>query len=56
MLHNQRHQSFNLVVSAGNELTLTQADYVSFAVAQEETRVIAMFTETVRDAPTLSEA
>ncbi|CAN5199988.1 acetate--CoA ligase family protein [soil metagenome] len=56
MLHNQRHQSFNLVISAGNELTLTQGDYVSYAVAQEETRVVAMFTETVRDRTALSEA
>ena len=55
MLHNQRHQSFNLVVSAGNELTLTQADYVEYALAQPETRVVAMFTETVRDSHTMSE-
>ncbi len=55
MLHNQRHQSFNLVVSTGNELTLTQADYVEYALAQPETRVVAMFTETVRDARKMSQ-
>jgi acyl-CoA synthetase (NDP forming) len=56
MLHNRRHQRFNLVVSAGNELTLTQADYVDYAASQSETRVIAMFTETVRDRVGLSAA
>lgn len=55
MLHNQRHQTFNLVVSTGNELTLTQADYVEFALAQEDTRVVAMFTETVRDSQKMSQ-
>ncbi|MBA3360451.1 MAG: acetate--CoA ligase family protein [Acidimicrobiia bacterium] len=54
MLHNHRHQTFNLVVSAGNELTLTQADYANYALDQEETRVIAMFTEAVRDREALS--
>jgi acetate---CoA ligase (ADP-forming) len=49
MLHNQRGTEFDLVVSAGEELTHTVADYVRYALERETTRVIALFLETVRD-------
>ena len=44
-----RHRH-NLCVSAGQELTVTAADYIDYALDQESTRVIALFLETVRDA------
>ncbi len=43
-----RHRH-NLCVSAGQELTVTAADYMDYALEQESTRVIALFLETVRD-------
>ncbi len=43
-----RHRH-NLCVSAGQELTVTAADYIDYALDQESTRVIALFLETVRD-------
>ena len=42
----QRH---NLCVSAGQELTVTAADYMDYALEQESTRVLALFLEAVRD-------
>ncbi len=44
-----RHRH-NLCVSAGQELTVTAADYIDYALDKESTRVIALFLETVRDA------
>lgn len=49
LLHNDRRLRFNLAISAGQELTTTVADYISYAVEQETTRVIAVFLEAVRD-------
>ncbi len=43
-----RHRH-NLCVSAGQELTVTAADYIDYALDKESTRVIALFLETVRD-------
>ena len=43
-----RHRH-NLCVSAGQELTVTAADYLDYALEQESTRAIALFLETVRD-------
>jgi acyl-CoA synthetase (NDP forming) len=43
-----RHRH-NLCVSAGQELTVTAADYIDYALELESTRVIALFLETVRD-------
>jgi acyl-CoA synthetase (NDP forming) len=43
-----RHRH-NLCVSAGQELTVTAADYMDYALEQESTRVVALFLETVRD-------
>jgi len=49
MAHNDRNLSFNLVVSAGQELTTTAADYLNYALELETTRAIGLFLETVRD-------
>ncbi len=49
LAHNDPRFQFNLAVSAGQELATTVADYLDYAVAQPETRVIGLFIETVRD-------
>jgi acetate---CoA ligase (ADP-forming) len=49
LLHNDRGLTFNLAVSAGQELTTTVADYIAYAAAQPSTGLIALFLETVRD-------
>jgi acetate---CoA ligase (ADP-forming) len=49
LLHNRRGTEFDLVVSAGEELTHTVADYARYALDRERTRIIALFLETVRD-------
>jgi acyl-CoA synthetase (NDP forming) len=51
-LQNQRGVAFNYIVSPGNEMVTTVADYMQFALADESTRVIGLFLETVRDADT----
>ncbi len=43
-----RHRH-NLCVSSGQELTVTVADYMDYALDQSSTKVIALFLETVRD-------
>ena len=40
---------YNLAVSSGQELTVTLADYMDFALVQPTTRVIGLFMETARD-------
>jgi len=49
MLHNDRGLSFNLVVSSGQELVTTAADYMAYALGLESTKAIGLFIETVRD-------
>jgi acyl-CoA synthetase (NDP forming) len=49
LAHNDRNLRFNLVVSAGQELVTTTADYLEYALGLESTRVVALFLETVRD-------
>ncbi len=44
-----RRLGYSLAVSAGQELTTTVADYLDYALDLEETRVAALFLETVRD-------
>ena len=51
-LQNQRGLAFNYIVSPGNEMVTTVADYMQFALADESTRVIGLFLETVRDPDT----
>ncbi len=40
---------YNYVVSTGQELTVTLADYMDFALSQASTEVLAIFMETARD-------
>ncbi len=49
LLNNDRSMRFNLVVSAGQELATTAADYMGYALEQPTTRAVALFIETVRD-------
>jgi len=44
-----RGLGFNLLVSSGQEVVSTMADYMAFALEQDETRVLALLLETVRD-------
>ncbi len=46
---NTRGVHFNYLISSGNEMVTTLADYVRFALTQDSTRVIGLFLETVRD-------
>ena len=46
---NDRGIGFNLLVSAGQELAATMADYMAYALDQPETKVLALLLETVRD-------
>ncbi|MGH6953110.1 MAG: CoA-binding protein, partial [Alphaproteobacteria bacterium] len=40
---------FNIIVSSGQELATTAADYLDYVIELETTRVVALFIETVRD-------
>ncbi len=51
-LQNHRGVAFNYLVSPGNEMVTSVADYMQFALAEESTRVIGLFLETVRDPET----
>jgi acyl-CoA synthetase (NDP forming) len=46
---NDRGIGFNLLVSSGQELGSTMADYMRYALGRVETRVLALLLETVRD-------
>jgi acyl-CoA synthetase (NDP forming) len=49
LCHNGCRLGFNLCVSSGNEISTTIADYMDWSLEQEDTRVIGLFLETVRD-------
>ncbi len=49
MLNGARRYRFNMVVSQGQEIGATAADYIDYAVEQPTTRVIGLFLEAVRD-------
>ena len=49
LAHNDRRLGFSLCVSTGMELVTTVADYMDWALAQPETRVIGLFLESVRE-------
>ena len=51
LAHNDPRFRFNLIVSAGQELVTSAADYLDYALDQPETRVVGLFLETVRDRP-----
>ena len=48
VLRTRRHLGFTLVVSSGQELVTTAADYLDYALANEETRVVGLLLETLR--------
>jgi acyl-CoA synthetase (NDP forming) len=50
VLADLRRFGFSLVVSAGNEAVVSTARYIEHAIDDPNTKVIATFTETVRDA------
>ncbi len=55
LLRTHRRLEYSLVVSSGQELVCTAADYLAYALQQEETRVIGLLLETLRDVPRLRE-
>jgi acyl-CoA synthetase (NDP forming) len=46
---NDRGIGFNLLVSSGQEIVTTMADYLEYALGLESTRVLALLLETVRE-------
>jgi acyl-CoA synthetase (NDP forming) len=46
---NQRQLGMSYMISSGQELVTTAADYLRFLVAQSETRVVGCILETIRD-------
>jgi acyl-CoA synthetase (NDP forming) len=46
---NDRGIGFNLLVSSGQEVVTTMADYMAYALSLDSTRVLALLLETVRD-------
>jgi acyl-CoA synthetase (NDP forming) len=55
-LQNQRGVAFNYIISSGNEMVTTVADYMQHALANPTTKVIGLFLETVRDPETFESA
>lgn len=49
MLYNNRPLRFNLVVSSGQELVTTSAEYIDYALEQPSTKVVALFIETIKN-------
>jgi acyl-CoA synthetase (NDP forming) len=49
LLQNRRGVAWNYIVSPGNEMVTTVADYMHFALADPGTRAIGLFLEAVRD-------
>ena len=53
LLRTHRRLEYSLVVSSGQELITTTADYLAYALSLPETRVVGLVLETLRDAPAL---
>jgi acyl-CoA synthetase (NDP forming) len=49
MLSDLRRFGFSLVISSGNEAVVTTVDYLEYLIDDPATKVIATFTETVRE-------
>jgi acyl-CoA synthetase (NDP forming) len=49
MAWNRRGLRFNLLISSGQELTTTAAEFLTYALSRESTRVVGLLLETVRD-------
>ncbi len=56
MAYNDRQLGFNLLVSAGQEIATTAADYVAYALERPGTKAIGLFIETIRDPARFVEA
>lgn len=51
LLRTHRRLEFSVVVSSGQELVTSTADYLSYALDLPQTRVVGLFLETLRDVP-----
>ena len=51
LANNDARFAFNYVIASAQETSATVGDYMDYLLEQESTRVIAIFLETVRDAP-----
>lgn len=51
-VQNRNRLAYNYIISAGNEITTTVADYLQFSLRDPSTRAIGLFLETVRDPET----
>ena len=49
MTQDERALGFGYMVTAGNEATVTAADYLDYFVRDDRVRVVLMFLETIRD-------
>jgi acetate---CoA ligase (ADP-forming) len=49
MLRSHRRLEYSLVVSSGQELVTTTADYLGYALSMPQTRVVGLVLETLRD-------
>ena len=51
-VQNRNRIAYNYIISAGNELVITVADFMQFSLRDPNTRAIGLFLETVRDPET----
>jgi acetate---CoA ligase (ADP-forming) len=51
MLRTRRRLGFSLAVSSGQELVTSAASYIDYALDLDETRIVALVLETLRDTP-----
>ncbi|MFQ5938768.1 MAG: acetate--CoA ligase family protein [Alphaproteobacteria bacterium] len=49
LVDSEERLGYNLVISSGQELVTTAADYLDYALDLPSTRVVALFLETIRD-------
>lgn len=49
LVHNERRLGFVVCVSSGSEIGVTAADYFEWSLQKEETRVVGLFIEQIRD-------
>jgi acyl-CoA synthetase (NDP forming) len=56
LLRTHRRLEYSVVVSSGQELVCTTADHLAYALSLEQTRVVGLVLETMRDSARLQEA
>ena len=56
LLRTHRRLEFSLAVSSGQELVTSLADYLEYALDLEQTKVVGLLLETLRDVPRLRKA